>query len=562
MCLECFITGKEGIGRSLLRTLEFFRESSRDVIDESDENFSVKFELIYTMGTQQPLELSPQRWSLTQQLLDLVRKYAPDVKEKYPQSIEIDEQCPGSFPRTRLLDKDAALGLIRKVSEHICDHGIDSLPVSRQSRSIRRAVRSYVTCPDLSVLEAMAVEDCNTTGFWTPSTKEPLLLLRGLLAGGVLAFCFSQKRWRVNYGPDQNRRPSTKLSVPYRAKDSPAPRSEFSHPEVVVLLTCLSHYYAGLSDNDLVLAFDHLVKSDQADTEYKRWVDDAPMLPRLYRHLVGINLQDQHHCVENIFPSLRFSKSAIDYFLAHIVFPKEMREFPHKLSASGWDLGEIKVLPTVGFSGTNDSRVTLPLSVKQLDLPGQNHTNALVLEYLLKSENTVAFARPRNNSSISDAQALLEMAMKLDPPIQVILDVGAQVLELSNLEVAEIWLRMIPNLKQTQAVVFVNHNDEICVVDRTGLVEPLRVSPFAKQLDACFVFLDEAHTRGIDLRLPQSYRAAVTLGAGITKDKLVQGEFYESVPRALANYLDSMYEDAKIGQGTVCGVLHFPGDKQ
>jgi hypothetical protein len=264
----------------------------------------------------------------------------------------------------------------------------------------------------------------------------------------------------------------------------------------------LSYYYAGLSDNDLVLAFDHLVKSDQADTEYKRWVDDAPMLPRLYRHLVGINLQDQHHCVENIFPSLRFSKGAIDYFLAHIIFLKEMREFPYKLSASGWDLGEIKALLMVGFSGTNDSRVTLPLSVKQLDLPEQNHTNALVLKYLLKPENIVAFAQPRKTSSISDAQALLEMAMKLDPPIQVILDVGAQILELLNLEVTKIWLEMIPNLKQTQAMVFVNHNNKICVVDQTGLVEPLQISPFAKQLDACFVFLDKAYIRGINLRLP------------------------------------------------------------
>jgi hypothetical protein len=33
-------------------------------------------------------------------------------------------------------------------------------------------------------------------------------------------------------------------------------------------------------------------------------------------------------------------------------------------------------------------------------------------------------------------------------------------------------------------------------------------------MEACFVFLDEAHTRGIDLKLPSNYRAAVTLGPG------------------------------------------------
>ncbi|KAL3474851.1 hypothetical protein BJX99DRAFT_271463 [Aspergillus californicus] len=478
-CLECFIAGKETIGHNLLKTLMFFRASSRDVVDESDENFSVKFELIYTMGSQLPLELSPQRWVLIQQLLDLVRNYALAIKKKFPQSIDVDEQEPGSFPRIRLHHEDAAQELFKEIAEHICKNGIGSLPIPRQSKPARRAILSYILCQTLSVHEIAAVEDSSATSFWTPSTKDPLLLLRGLLAGGVLGFCFGQKRWRVNFGPDRSRIPPTRLSVPYRAKDSPAPRSEFSHPDVVILLTCLSYYYAGLDNDELFLAFQHLIKSDQADTEYLRWIEDAPKLSRVYRQLGGINLIDRQHCLDHIFPDIRFSKGAIDYFLAHAVFPKEMKEFPSKLSASGWDVGEIKTLPTGGFSGTNDSRKTLPLSVKQLDLPEQNHTNALVLEYLLRSEN----------SSSSDAQVLLDMVVSLKPPVQ-----------LTNLEVAETWLNMIPEDGQTQAVVFVNDSDEICVI-----------SPFAKQLGAC-----------IDLKLPQSYRAAVTLGAGITKDKLVQ----------------------------------------
>ncbi|KAL4786748.1 hypothetical protein BJX76DRAFT_365241 [Aspergillus varians] len=510
MCLECFISGKEGVGNCLLKTLELFRASSRDVVDESDENFSAKFELIYTMGTQRALELSPQRWTLTQQLLDIVRMYAPAVKGALPQSIEVDEHRLGSFPRTRLLHEHAGLELFRMVAEHICTYGIDSLPVSRQPEASRRAILSYILNLELSAQDIAAVEGNHASSFWTTSTKDPILLLRGLLAGGVLASCFGQKRWRVNYGTHESRKPPTKLAVPYRAKDNPAPRSEFSHPDVVVVLTCLSYYYAGLSDDDLFMAFHHLLKSDQADTEYQLWVDDAPGLSRAYHQLGGINLEDRHHCLEHIFPSLRASKGVIDYFLAHIIFPKEMKEFPNKLSSSGWDIGEIKAHPTVGFSGTNDSRITLPLSVEQLDLPEQNHTNALVLEYLLRPENSVIFTPVRNNQlPVSDAQVLLDMVVELDPPTRVILDVGAQILELTNREVAETWLQMIRDDGRSQAVVFVSDSDEICVVDRTGLVEPLQISPFAKQLETCLVFLDEAHTRGIDLKLPQNYRAAL-----------------------------------------------------
>lgn len=93
------------------------------------------------------------------------------------------------------------------------------------------------------------------------------------------------------------------------------------------------------------------------------------------------------------------------------------------------------------------------------------------------------------------------------------------------MQVAKRWLEMLPKEGPIQGIVFVDDKDEIVVLDRNERVEPLQISPFARQMEACFVFLDEAHTRGIDLKLPPKYRAAVTLGPGITKDKLVQGNF-------------------------------------
>ncbi|KAJ5556707.1 hypothetical protein N7494_000622 [Penicillium frequentans] len=491
MCLECFIAGKETVGRSLLRVLDLFRKFSRDIVDESDENFNVKFELIYTMGDQRPIEHSPHRWMIIQELLDLAQRYARLVQVEHPHSIEVNENQNGGFPRIRLLDDDGERALL----EHI------------QKSQLMKPMPWNVMTQEVSGGD---------------STSSSLLLLRGLLAGGVLAFCLGRKRWRVNYGPHVNRDPPTRLCVPYRAKDSPSLRSEFSHPDVVILLTCLNYYYSGLTNDDLFLSFDHLAKSDQADAEYQAWVDGAPKLQPAYHQLVGVNLDDRPHCVSQVFPALRFSKAAIDYFLSHVVFPREMREFPHKLSASGWDIGEIKTNPTVGFSGTNDSRKTLPLTVHQLDFPQQNHTNALVLEYLLRDENSVTYIPLPNASVQTNAHALLDLVSTLDPPAQVILDVGAQILELDNRGVAEYWLSKQPIEGPIQAVVFVNDDDDICVLDQSGRVEPLQISPFIRRMEACFVFLDEAHTRGIDLALPTKYRAAVTLGPGIMKDKLVQ----------------------------------------
>ena len=521
MSLECLILGKEQVGRSLLETQQFFDSSSRDIVDESDENFSAKFELVYTMGTQRPIEHSPERWICIQQLLDLVKMFTRAAESEFPLSLEVDDRYPGCFPRTRFLRLDAEQRILSDVAKHVCGTGLKGFPICRQPEAVREAVFRYMTIPVLTADEIARAEDPG--GFWTDTTRQTLLLLRGLIAGGVLSFAFGQKRWRVNYGLDATRQPRTKLAVPYRAKDNPATRSEFSHPDVILILTSLCYYYGGLEEDDLFHAVSHLLASDQPDMEYQAWVRDAPALSPSFRQLSGINLTDRLQCIEELFPPLRYAKSVIDYFLSHLVFPKEMKDFPHKLTASGWDLGQIKAQSTTGFSGTNDSRMTLPLDVEHLDLPEQKHTNALVLEYLLQPENSVALMPPRRNSSGSDAEILLAMVTTMEPSTRVILDVGAQILELSNVEVAREWLGMMSDHDQTQAVVFFDDRDELSVLDLKGNIEPLQTSSYFKQLDLCLIFLDEAHTRGTDLKLPKWYRAAVTLGAGVTKDRLVQG---------------------------------------
>ncbi|KAI0007682.1 hypothetical protein F4779DRAFT_591005 [Xylariaceae sp. FL0662B] len=523
MGLECYCgtnIPKQDVGSVFMSIQDFFDRHSRDIVDESDENFSVKFELIYTMGSQRPIELSPDRWICIQHVLGLVRTLALDISEKFPKSMAVNLH-EGRYPRVRILKSGAGELLVNRVARHICDKGIGGLPIARQPEHTREAVFKYITRYTLSREEISSVEKTGNGAFWTETTKPLILLLRGILAGGVLAFTLGQKRWRVNYGLANARTPPTKLAVPYRAKDNPTPRSEFSHPDVVVLLTSLTYYYDGLEDEDLFIALGHLMDSDQANIEYDAWIKDAPNIPMAFRQLEGINLKDRPQCVDELFPYLRYGKSVIDYFLGHIVFPKEMKEFPHKLSASGWDIGKTKTHCTTGFSGTSDSRKFLPLDMHHLDLPSQTHTNALVLKYLLQPENSVVSLLNQSTASVTDAECLLEAVVALEKPTRVILDVGAQILELNNQEVAQTWLKMHPDVR-TQAVVFVSDDDELLVIDRGNRVEPLQTSSYASQLESCLVFLDEAHTRGIDLNLPEDYRAAVTLGSNLTKDRLVQ----------------------------------------
>ncbi|EFR01627.1 hypothetical protein MGYG_04630 [Nannizzia gypsea CBS 118893] len=515
MGFERLLSGDEEVGNSIIRTQRWLNEYSRDVLDESDEILSVRFELIYTIGAQHAVEFSPDRWAIIEAVLRIVSDCIDVVNKLLPGGLEVKLARQGGFPRIRILQAGAGEKLLEIVARKICDNGLRGIPVWTLPCDVREVLFKYLT--DLSLAEAEA-EILQATVFTAESVKTGVLLLRGLISGGVLNFALMHKRWRVDYGLDLTR---TMLAVPYRAKDSPATRAEFSHPDVAIVLTCLSYYYGGLNDEQLRLSFEKLLLSDHAQEEYDAWVQDAPTLPLSYRQLRGINLSDGDQCSLHVFPSLRFAKGVIDFYMSNIVFPKDMKQFPYKLSSSGWDIARKKAFPTTGFSGTNDSRYVLPTSIHQSDLEEQRHTNATQLVCLLLPENTY-YHIPRGTSNDGlDAETLLNEIAKSDPPVRVLLDVGAQVLELKNEQVAASWLQRVPSSK-AMAAVFFNDDNELTVLTRYHTTESFMVSPYAKQMDKCLVYLDEAHTRGTDLRLPADYRAAVTLGPGLTKDRLVQ----------------------------------------
>lgn len=517
MAVECVLLDQQETAQSLLSTQEFFDRVSVDCVDESDENFSVKFELIYTMGEQQPIEFAPTRWFIIQDVLTSLASVAARVKKELPDAVDIQDDGNSKFPRIRFLRSDSAARALHLLAVHVVQQGI-GIPSRSQPPTMQGAIIRYITQTDLNLDEVNAVEKSK---FWTETTKSPLLLLRGLFADGVLRFIFTTKRYRVNFGLDHCRTPSTSLAVPYRSKDSPSPRSEFSHPDVVIILTLLSYYYQGLTDNELFDTIIHILRSDQSVIYYDGFVRTASStLPKTFRQLAGISIRDRHQCITEVFPSLRYSKNAIDYYLARLVFPKQLKQFPQKLSASGWDLAIKKPHPTAGFSGTNDTLHLLPLNIKHLDLPSQHHTNAQVLSYLLMDETSVEILPVRKiGNATSDGEHLLTFIENLDSDVRVLLDCGASILEQNNRQVAETWLKM--RSSDVQAVVYFE-NEELAVLDRSSRVDSFQTSPYAKMLDSCVVYLDEAHTRGTDLKLPRHYRAALTLGSQLSKDRLTQ----------------------------------------
>lgn len=248
-------------------------------------------------------------------------------------------------------------------------------------------------------------------------------------------------------------------------------------------------------------------------------------MPDHLRHLDNINIKDREQFSNALVPAFSRNVAVINFYLSAVVFPKEAKEFPQKLVTTSWDLAQtkddIKLNVTTGFSGTNDNQYLLPTSIAQADPFKQSSTNALVLTYLLRPENKDYACVHGENGETCSTQDFLKLLVRQEPEIRVLLDVGAQMLELSNEGLVQYWLTLRPDVS---AAVFFSEKDELVVLPRNGKPVPLVSSPFSQQLDKCIVYLDDGHTRGTDLKLPEHTRAAVTLGLKVTKDRLLQGK--------------------------------------
>lgn len=258
------------------------------------------------------------------------------------------------------------------------------------------------------------------------------------------------------------------------------------------------------------------------------------------------SVDDETQCTQ-LWGHLRQQMAVINYFLNHHVFPRHSRVFERKLVSSGWDIatqvssasdeylatskentppgpnmakgsaGRSTSL-TVGFSGTNDNKTLLPLNILQDDLPGLAHTNADVLTYLLQPRNRrYVQASTSKGKRLNETEFLNQIHKN---GIRMLLDAGAQILEMDNMALAQAWLEVD---REAEAAVSFGEDDRARVLYRDGKSQPLAGSPFLNNLGACVVYLDEAHTRGVDLKMPTNAVAALTLGIQQTKDHTVQG---------------------------------------
>jgi hypothetical protein len=225
----------------------------------------------------------------------------------------------------------------------------------------------------------------------------------------------------------------------FKAKDVASERTEFGHPDMAIVLTQLSYYYSGLSDDQLLQCFDYLNLKQQKTNPvevYASWLKTVPdnKIVASVKSYTGINLDDYNQKTKQLFPMLRKAKIVIDFWLSTFVYPKESKQFPGKMTCTTLDLSsQTHRLLTTGLSGTNDSSKLFPSTIQQNDLDELQDTNRK-LEGVLSREENESYVSLPPSGEMSSTTAMSEFIIKslVNNNIKILLDCGALMLEMSN----------------------------------------------------------------------------------------------------------------------------------
>ncbi|KAF9772556.1 hypothetical protein IL306_009726, partial [Fusarium sp. DS 682] len=481
-------------------------------------------QLIYPSGAQTTVDGHPHRWLVTEAVLRLVDNHLYDLSRCFPHSISVIHRNGGGFPFVFFLRQDVEDELVRRLTKDICQGAGGILPLTEQAMGTkdRVAVKEFLTLPRP---RPASIERIRNLSPDKPSLKQTIYLLRGLLVNRILMMTL-KKRWNVEYGLHPQRDP---IAVPFHAKGVPSDQSEWGHPDVAILFTCLAFYYDGVNLSQLRQSLEHILKSDDPSAEYDNWAKSSETFPSSLKAWNSINVDDEMQLGE-IWKVVRYNGVVIDYFLNNFVFPQHAKQFEVKLQSNGWDipLSPLGNTPetdrgsalSTGFSGTNDNRTMLPLNIEQKDLPSLHHTSAEVLTYLLHPRNRhCILPQDVETQQMGRATEMDLLYCLKGRSIRILIDAGAQILEMDNFTLVQQWLKIDHS---ALAGLFFDQDNKPWVLTKEGRRTPLLASPFADDLTNCLVYLDEAHTRGTDLRLPPKAHGALTLRLGQTKDHTVQ----------------------------------------
>ena len=518
-----------------------------DILDEADEILRHKYELVYAVGSSVSLPSGVARWNAVQGILRIIDS---PTNERLRGILSNDQIAVSgvsavAFRTIRLLPgnnlETMTAELIRLLMEELIEKPPYDLIWIEGVRYLKGKIITFTT--DASTIDEELL--IQALGAESPEI-ESLLALRGLLSHGILIHCL-QRSHRIHFGI---KRPGNKrLAVPFFAADTPSERSEFQHPDVAILYTTLAYYEDGLNREELLDAFKHLLSIGPVaqSSIYTMWLarSISAMAPGDVRSLDDVGKVDLTNAVQRDLLVKYFCKNmeTINYWLAFVVLPKDTRQYPERMSVNGWHLCSNANQAPVGFSGTNDNKMLLPLQVKQIDIPDRKDliaTNGKMMTLIVKNTKYVDVDKCHDVNQANQVgryfsasywtQAQASPALTTGAHLTVVekiitqlvrekanalIDAGGLIVGRNNRDVATQLAKHFPAV-----VYFDTDRSNWFVVDNIGRQWALSNSPI-RERDA-FVYFDDRRCRGSDMKLKPNAHAMLTVGPKMCKDKLMQ----------------------------------------
>ncbi|CAF4497659.1 unnamed protein product [Rotaria sp. Silwood2] len=511
-----------------------------DILDESDEILRHGKELNYTLGLAKPLDGGAIRWEIPFLLFKIIfyEKSFGDILKAASQRSD----CPvifqnnfkpvsgigGGSPLVRFIKHEYFVQDIRSnLSQELCKILLLRFQ-EKKTKIIDDKGEEYGTYEDFVAGKYFSVEEkiIQLLKVKSQDMLNSFLLAKAWLSHELLYHVMSY-RYRVEYGLSEKK--EKEIAIPFRGKDLPSENSEFSHPDIMIGFTILSYLYRGL---DVKQVKDGLIKlkSDpkqdrdsllkQIVKENEQWIyeqikkENEPF-PEWLKSFTTLDLESENGIKKaHLYLSRNFT--FIQYYLSNFTFPNDTKYYEKKLTGNAHTLaGEEK---TNGFSGTDDRNDTMPKSIVSKRLASQLGTNGKMLHILSRKINKKYESKLEISSTVNFLDQVCKYA-QMTKDCYILIDAGAIVTEMSNFDASKYLIKNID--KRFDGVVyFSDKTNKIMVILRNNEYLPLSACHIDNK--KLFVYLDEVHTRGTDLKLPLTAHGIVTLGKNMNKDKLMQ----------------------------------------
>ena len=488
------------------------------IFDEVDLALDPQSVLVYAVGASNS---NPPQCDLRKILIPLIVKiYISILIDNEEGLAKLFEPSYGEFKQDskfnipqgfRLLntsDDESQSKLLKFVVKKIYNSSKEETPELASLHCFRDEMEfySFVTDPEINTSDKK----------WYSKVSETTMLLRGMFAYGTLEHALKM-RYRIEYGPPVSF-VKKQMVVPYACADVPKIRSEFQHYDLSIILTYLCYLHTGLTLQQTKQCADCLVllNPGNRDDWYKKIMEevtDKNLFPKENEFCASVSA---HVSLLHKYAGKTFR--LVEFFVMHVVLPKDGYIFEKSLSASSVDLLELPNI--IGFSGTKDNSPLWPLGAK-LDPKAPLSilsTDGLALSLLQKSVKIIdAFS-----SSETMNGCIVTTAIKNG--YSALIDVGGLLVGINVFEEAK--FKWIPALSSSGVslvgITLYTHFQ--------GKADWIIITNFAiyskstAPINVCdtFVIYDQAHCRGADHVLHKNAKALMTTAPKLKRDDALQ----------------------------------------